>query len=189
MPSVGERIRTMCEELGPTFVKLGQILSTRTDIVTENVAQQLQKLQDSVQPFSYEEARSVIESELGDSIERLFERFDPVPVASASVSQVYRAKMFSGPDIAVKVQRPHIRENIETDLGILEKLARLVDKYSKYGQLYDFSGMVAEFRRVMEQEIDFTKEGENTDLFRESIAKQRNIRVPKIHWVYRRKRF
>ena len=188
MPSVGERIRTMCEELGPTFVKLGQILSTRTDIVTENVAQQLQKLQDSVQPFSYEEARSVIESELGDSIERLFERFDPVPVASASVSQVYRAKMFSGPDIAVKVQRPHIRENIETDLGILEKLARLVDKYSKYGQLYDFSGMVAEFRRVMEQEIDFTKEGENTDLFRESIAKQRNIRVPKIHWVYTTKK-
>ncbi len=184
MPSVGERIRRMCEELGPTFVKLGQILSTRTDIVTENVAKQLQKLQDSVAPFSYEEARDVIETELGDTIGHLFAEFDATPVASASVSQVYRAKLFSGPEVAVKVQRPHIRENIETDLGILERLARLVDKYSKYGQLYDFSGMVAEFRRVMEQEIDFTKEGENTDFFRESVHDQRHIRVPKIRWVY-----
>ena len=108
MPSVGERIRRMCEELGPTFVKLGQILSTRTDIVTENVAKQLQKLQDSVAPFSYEEARDVIETELGDTIGHLFAEFDATPVASASVSQVYRAKLFSGPEVAVKVQRPHI---------------------------------------------------------------------------------
>jgi ubiquinone biosynthesis protein len=174
----------MCEELGPTFVKLGQILSTRTDIVTENVAKQLQKLQDSVAPFSFEEAKQVIESELGDSIDHLFARFDRTPVASASVSQVYRARLFSGPEVAVKVQRPHIRESIETDLAILERLARFVDQHSKYGQLYDFTGMVAEFRRVMQQEIDFTKEGENTDFFRKSLANQPDIRVPKIRWVY-----
>lgn len=184
MPSVGERVRKMCEELGPTFVKLGQILSTRTDIVTENVAKQLQKLQDSVAPFSLEEACAVIETELGDSVDKLFAEFCPTPIASASMSQVYRARLWSGPEVAVKVQRPRIRESIETDLDILEKLARLVDKYSKYGQLYDFSGMVAEFRRVMEQEIDFTKEGENTDFFRKSVATQNNIRVPKIRWVY-----
>ncbi|KKI50337.1 ABC1 kinase family protein [Christensenella hongkongensis] len=184
LPSVGERIRKMCEELGPTFVKLGQILSTRTDIVTENVAKQLQKLQDSVAPFSYEEALGVIETELGDTVDKLFAQFDPVPLASASVSQVYRAKLYSGADVVVKVQRPNIRESIDVDLGILEKLARLVDKYSKYGQLYDFSGMVAEFRRVMEQETDFTKEGENTDYFRESVANQKDIRVPRIKWVY-----
>ena len=184
LPSVGERVRKMCEELGPTFVKLGQILSTRTDIVTETVAKQLQKLQDSVAPFSFEEAREVIESELGDSVDKLFAEFCPTPIASASMAQVYRARMWSGPEVAVKVQRPHIRENIETDLGILERLARLVDRYSKYGQLYDFSGMVSEFRRVMEQEIDFTKEGENTDFFRESVATQRNIRVPEIRWIY-----
>lgn len=181
---MGERVRKMCEELGPTFVKLGQILSTRTDIVTENVAKQLQKLQDSVAPFSTEEACVVIEKELGDSVDKLFAEFCPTPVASASMSQVYRARLWSGAEVAVKVQRPHIRERIETDLDILEKLARLVDKYSKYGQLYDFSGMVAEFRRVMEQELDFTKEGENTDFFRESVAPQPNIRVPKIRWVY-----
>ncbi len=184
LPSVGERVRTMCEELGPTFVKLGQILSTRTDIVTENVAKQLQKLQDSVAPFSLEEATAVIEAELGDKVDKLFAEFCPTPIASASMSQVYRARLWSGAEVAVKVQRPNIRESIETDLDILEKLARLVDKYSKYGQLYDFSGMVAEFRRVMEQEIDFTKEGENTDFFRESVAAQRSIRVPKIRWVY-----
>ena len=174
----------MCEELGPTFVKLGQILSTRTDIVTENVAKQLQKLQDSVAPFSFADAKAVIETELGDSIENLFAEFNATPVASASMSQVYAARLLSGPKVAVKVQRPGIRQSIETDLDILEKLAKLVDKYSKYGQLYDFTGMVAEFRRVMQQEIDFTKEGENTDFFRESVASQPNICVPKIKWVY-----
>ncbi|MEG2361585.1 MAG: AarF/ABC1/UbiB kinase family protein [Christensenella sp.] len=184
MPSVGERIRAMCEELGPTFVKLGQILSTRTDIVTPNVAKQLQQLQDSVTPFSYAEAKAVIEAELGDTVEKLFADFDTTPVASASMSQVYRARLFSGAEVAVKVQRPHIRENIQIDLGILERLAHLVDNYSKYGQLYDFSGMVSEFRRVMEQEIDFTKEGENTDFFRESVSSDHNVRVPKIRWVY-----
>ena len=184
LPSVGERIRTMCEELGPTFVKLGQILSTRTDIVTENVAKQLQKLQDSVAPFSFASAKEVIETELGDTIENLFAEFDSTPIASASMSQVYAARLFSGPKVAVKVQRPNIRASIETDLDILEKLARLVDKYSKYGQLYDFTGMVTEFRRVMQQEIDFTQEGENTDFFRKSLASQTNIRVPKIKWVY-----
>ena len=174
----------MCEELGPTFVKLGQILSTRTDIVTENVAKQLQKLQDSVAPFSFASAKEVIETELGDTIENLFAEFDSTPIASASMSQVYAARLFSGPKVAVKVQRPNIRASIETDLDILEKLARLVDKYSKYGQLYDFTGMVTEFRRVMQQEIDFTQEGENTDFFRKSLASQTNIRVPKIKWVY-----
>ncbi|MEA4853276.1 MAG: AarF/ABC1/UbiB kinase family protein [Christensenella sp.] len=184
MPSVGERIRITCEQLGPTFVKLGQILSTRTDIVTENVAKQLQKLQDSVTPFSFVEAREVIETELGDTIENLFAEFDDTPIASASVSQVYRARLWSGPLVAVKVQRPNIRASIETDLNILEKLAKFVDKYSKYGQMYDFTGMVAEFRRAMQQEIDFTKEGENTDFFRESVKNQSHIRVPKIKWVY-----
>ncbi|MEG2882708.1 MAG: AarF/UbiB family protein, partial [Christensenella sp.] len=106
MPSVGERIRAMCEELGPTFVKLGQILSTRTDIVTPNVAKQLQQLQDSVTPFSYAEAKTVIEAELGDTVEKLFADFDTTPVASASMSQVYRARLFSGAEVAVKVQRP-----------------------------------------------------------------------------------
>lgn len=184
MVSVGERIRKSCEELGPTFVKLGQILSTRTDIVTENVANQLKKLQDSVTPFSFEQAKKLIEDELDDSIENLFAEFNDVPIASASISQVYRAKLLSGAQVAVKVQRPNIAQSIETDLGILEQLAKIVDRYSKYGKLYDFSGMVKEFRRVMENEIDFTKEGENTDNFRAHLADHPNVRTPKIKWVY-----
>jgi len=182
--SVAERIRMSFEELGPTFVKLGQILSTRTDIIPEPVAEELQKLQDNVPPFSFDEARALVESELQDKIENLFSEFGEVPVASASVSQVYHATMHSGRKVAVKVQRPGVLEVIETDMGILLKLARYVDKHTKYGKLYDFEAMVLQLRKVMGQEMDFLHEGENIDRFREDLTDHANISVPKVHWIY-----
>ena len=125
MPSVGERIRRMCEELGPYLCKARADSFHAHGYRHGKRGKAAAKLQDSVAPFSYEEARDVIETELGDTIGHLFAEFDATPVASASVSQVYRAKLFSGPEVAVKVQRPHIRENIETDLGIWKGLRDL----------------------------------------------------------------
>lgn len=182
--TVAERVRLACEELGPTFVKLGQILSTRTDIIPEPVADELQKLQDNVPPFSFEEARALIEEELQGGIDELFASFNPEPVASASVSQVYHAKMHSGYSVAVKVQRPGVLDVIETDMAILLKLARYVDKHTKYGKMYDFEGTVVQLRQIMEQEMDFVHEGDNIDRFRMNLSDHVNITVPRVHWVY-----
>ncbi|HBU12311.1 MAG TPA: 2-octaprenylphenol hydroxylase [Clostridiales bacterium] len=183
-PSIPERIRLSCEQLGPTFVKLGQILSTRTDIIPESVAQELQKLQDHVSPFSFDQARVLIESELQDTIENIFLEFDCEPAASASVSQVYSARLHSGEHVAVKVQRPDVLPLIETDLGILTRLARFMDKHTKYGRLYDFEGMVNELKRVMKQEMDFIHEGTNIDRFRENMKRQEGVSVPRVRWIY-----
>ncbi|MGI6153504.1 MAG: ABC1 kinase family protein [Christensenellaceae bacterium] len=182
--TIAVSIRKSCEELGPTFVKLGQIMGTRTDLVPAAIAEELKKLQDAVAPFSFIEAKKVIENELSGSIEEIFTDFDEVPVASASISQVYNAFLHSGDRVAVKVQRPHIQESIETDLGVLDQIAGYIDKHSKYGTLYDFPGMVSELRRVMYQEIDFVREGENIDRFREDVLAGTNTTAPKVKWVY-----
>ncbi len=183
-PTIAERVRRACEQLGPTFVKLGQIMSTRTDIIPPEISEELRKLQDNVPAFSFVQARQVIESELGGAIETVFADFDPKPVAAASMSQVYVAHLVSGAKVAVKVQRPDILDVIETDLGILQKLARFVDKHTKYGKLYDFESMVLQLRAVMEQEIDFMHEGGNIDRFRKNLADQPHVTVPKVKWIY-----
>ena len=147
--SVGERIRKTCEELGPTFVKFGQILSTRTDIITKNVAFELAKLQDSVPPFSFDCAREVVETEFKDKLENIYKNFCTTPIAAASMSQVYMAELNSGVQVAVKVQRPEIRRIVDIDISILRSIARFVDKHTKLGEMYDFSGMVEEFANVL----------------------------------------
>lgn len=182
--SVGERIRKTCEELGPTFIKFGQILSTRTDIITENVARELAKLQDSVPPFPFEQARRVIESEFSDKLENIFGHFYRSPIASASMSQVYLAEIKSGMRVAVKVQRPDIQRTVDIDIGILKSIARFVDKYTKYGELYDFSGMVEEFANVLYRELDFTIEAENMDRFRANRGLRDNVTAPEVKWIY-----
>lgn len=182
--SIGERIRKTCEELGPTFVKFGQILSTRTDIITQNVANQLARLQDNVAPFPFECAREVIEGEFGDKLENIFKSFSETPIASASMSQVYQAVMHSGTCVAVKVQRPDIRRVVDIDIGILKRIAKFVDKYTKYGEMYDFYGMVEEFANVLASELDFTIEAENCDRFRGTRRREGGVTAPEIKWVY-----
>ncbi len=182
--SVGERIRKTCEELGPTFIKFGQILSTRTDIITEDVAQELSKLQDAVPPFPYEQAKALVEEELRAKIEDVFESFCEEPIASASMSQVYTARLRSGMQVAVKVQRPDIHSIVDIDVHILKRIASFIDKYTKYGEMYDFPGMVEEFARVLEDELDFTIEAENNDRFRENRAEDPKVTAPRIKWVY-----
>ncbi|RLE31875.1 hypothetical protein DRJ58_06050, partial [Candidatus Acetothermia bacterium] len=135
--SRGERLRLALEELGPTFVKLGQILSLRPDLVPPDIAGELRKLQDEAPPFPFSEVKAQIESELGQPLATLFQEFEEKPLAAASLAQVHRARTREGELVAVKVQRPGIREVIEADLDILFELARLAERYLPGGELYD----------------------------------------------------
>lgn len=183
-PSIGDRLVSAFEELGPAFVKIGQILSTRSDLIPPDIAADLAKLQDHVSEFSFEDARAEIEEQLQDSIENCFEEFNPKPIGCASISQVYSAYLHSGRHVAVKVQRPHITQSVKLDMEVLTRLATFVDKHTKYGALYNFAGMVAELKTAMEKEIDFTIEAENVDRFREEVSSRANITAPKIVWIY-----
>jgi ubiquinone biosynthesis protein len=186
--SAGKRLKLALEELGPAFVKLGQILSIRQDILPADITEELKKLQDSVQPFPYSGVKELIEAEFEDNLENIYKEFDEQPVASASISQVHRARLVSGKQVAVKVQRPDIENIIHLDLDILKYLAHFVDHRTKYGELYDFSGMVAEFEKTIQNELDFTKEGENADTFLRNFSQDEGVAVPKIRWIYTTKR-
>ncbi len=182
--SIGERLRISLEELGPTFVKVGQILSTRADIVPHDIVEELKKLQSSVQPFSFNEVRALIENEFEDVLENVFVEFSETPVASASISQVHHAVLKTGEKVAVKVQRPGIERIINHDLNILKDLAYFVDNHTRFGKIYDFTSMVGDFERTLKNELDFTKEAENADTFRENFIKDKNIKVPEVKWNY-----
>ncbi len=182
--STGERLRMCLEELGPTFIKIGQILSTRQDILPVDIVEELKKLQDSVPPISFSEVRTVIENEFEDTLENIYQEFEEKPVAAASISQVHRARLNSGKLVAVKVQRPGIEKNINLDLAILKDLAGFIDNHTKYGKLYDCSGMVQEFENIIKNELDFTKEGENAETFKKNFTHDEGIRVPNIKWIY-----
>ncbi|MDF2986560.1 MAG: 2-octaprenylphenol hydroxylase [Eubacterium sp.] len=182
--STGIRLRLSLEELGPAFIKLGQILSTRSDMFPSDVIDELKKLQDSVPPFSFPEVRAVIENELEDKLENIYKEFDEKPVAAASISQVHRARLNSGKTVAVKVQRPGIETIINLDLNILKDLAYFIDHHTKYRKTYDCSGMVNEFENTIRNELDFTKEAENADTFKKNFSQDKGITVPEVKWLY-----
>ncbi len=185
--SAGKHLRMALEELGPTFVKLGQILSIRQDILPDGVVKELKKLQDSVPPFPFPEVRALIESEFQDRLEHIYQEFDPDPIAAASVSQVHRARLFSGMQVAVKVQRPEIEDTIDLDLDIMKSMAHLID-HTRYGKLYDFNGMVEDFESAIKAELNFMEEGENADTFLHHFRRDEGITVPKVKWIYTTKR-
>jgi ubiquinone biosynthesis protein len=186
--SAGARLRLSFEELGPTFIKLGQILSTRSDILPRSVITELEKLQDSVPPFPFDDVQYLIESEFGEKIENVFREFSATPVAAASIAQVHTARLYSGKNVVVKVQRPDIEKNIFLDLKLLKKLARFIDKKTKYGRLYDFTKMVQDFEDTLKNELDFRTEGENAEEFRKNLSSDKGIKVPDIYWVHTTKR-
>ena len=176
------RLRLALEELGPTFIKMGQMLSTRADIVPPDIFKELQKLQDQVPPVPANEIIEEIESELGSSMEAIFSDFDETPTASASIGQVHKAQLQTGEKVAVKVQRPRIRRTIEEDIDILRTLARLAERHIPEAGMYDPVGLVNRFARYIRQELDYTLEGRNMDRFARNFADDETVYIPKVYW-------
>ncbi|RLG14563.1 MAG: AarF/ABC1/UbiB kinase family protein [Candidatus Nanohalarchaeota archaeon] len=181
--STPEKIRKMFEELGVSFVKLGQMMSTRADLVGEKIAKELEKLQDDVAPFGFAIAEKQIESELKKPISKLFKSFDKTPIASASIGQVYGAVLKNKKKVIVKVQRPKIKEEIESDLRLIYYLTSIVQKhtFSKYG---DLKTLVEEFDRYIHKELNYIVEGKNADIFRYNFLNDKDIFVPEIIWTH-----
>jgi len=184
----GQHLREVLEELGPTFVKFGQLLSTRPDIVPPDIIAELRPLQDDVRPFPFEQAERVIEEELGNSIERLFVDFDPMPVAAASIGQVHRATLPNGRPVAVKVQRPDAARQIEADLVLLYQAAKLVKERVQALAFVDARALVDEFARQIRQELDYRLEGRNAQTFHRNFAGDPHVHVPRVYWTYTRTR-
>lgn len=186
--SRGERLRLALEELGPTFIKMGQILSTRPDILPKDVIKELEKLQDKVPAFSFDEVKSVIQNEFGESLEEAYAEFEPTPLAAASIAQVHKALLWSGKTVVVKVQRPGIEKIIAQDMRILEDIAKFVDNHTKYGKLYNFTKMVEDFKKRLEEELDFRIEGENAEKFKKNFLKDKKVKIPSIIWTHTTRR-
>ena len=184
----GLHLRESLEELGPTFVKFGQLLSTRPDIVPPDIVQELRKLQDDVRAFPYEQSERVIEEELGNSIERLFIEFEPTPVAAASIGQVHRATLPNGKPAAVKVQRPDASRQVEADLVLLYQAAKLVKERVHALDFIDARQLIDEFARQIRQELDYRLEARNAQAFHRNFAGDPHVLVPKVHWTYTRAR-
>ncbi|SNQ60515.1 ABC1 kinase family protein [Candidatus Methanoperedens nitratireducens] len=182
--SEAERLRLALEELGTTFIKFGQILSTRYDIVPEEFINEMVKLQDRVPPFDYSEVKRVIENEFRRSIEEIFLSFDPEPIAAASIGQVHRARLPGGEEAAVKVMRPGIERMIEIDLSILMSLAKFAEKHVKESRSYNVVGFVEEFSRIIRLEIDYIHEARNADNFYLNFEGSTTVRIPRIYWKY-----
>ena len=180
----GQHLRDVLDELGPTFVKFGQLLSTRPDVVPPDIVIELRALQDDVRPFSFEDVRRVVEAELGNTLERLFTEFDPVPVAAASIGQVHAATLPNGRRVAVKVQRPGAARQIESDIVLLHQAARLARERIRALDFIDARQLVDEFARSIRKELDFRLEGRNAQLFHRDFADAEHVRVPKVYWSY-----
>lgn len=186
--TTGERVRLFLEELGPTFVKMGQFASTRSDLLPEHITKELAKLQDQVPSYTTEEAKAVIEQELEAPADQVFSEFHETPLGSASIGQVHYAVLHSGESVAVKVQRPNIEDRIKTDLEILEQLAVLAELRLEWADRYQVKGIVEEFAKALLAELDYTIEGRNGDKIAKQFAKDPHIRVPDVHWDYTTKK-
>jgi ubiquinone biosynthesis protein len=184
----GQHLRDVLDELGPTFVKFGQLLSTRPDVVPPDIVVELRALQDDVRPFPFEQAERVIEEELGNTLERLFLDFEPAPVAAASIGQVHRATLPNGRRVAVKVQRPGAPRQIEADLGLLYQAARLARERIRVLDFVDTRQLVDEFARSIRKELDYRQEARNAQNFHRHFAGHPHVHVPKVYWQYTRPR-
>jgi ubiquinone biosynthesis protein len=176
------RMRLAMEELGPTFVKLGQLLSTRPDIVPKEYIEEFRKLQDMVPSFPFEEVKAQIQRGLGHSAEELFAEISPIAIAAASIAQVHRGLLKSGEAVVVKIRRPGIDKVVETDLDILSGLAYLIERHIPASEIYDPSGIVKEFRRTIYREMDFAREGHTIDRFAANFVGDPAVHVPKVYW-------
>ena len=190
-PDVRARARAFAaalKKMGPTYVKFGQLLSTRPDVVPPDIVFELRSLQDDVRPFPLEEAERVIEEDLGLTVTQLFREFDPHPVAAASIGQVYRAVLPNGKRVVVKVQRPDAPRQIEADLELMYQAARLARDRIKALAFIDTVSLVDEFARTIRQELDYRAEARTAEQFHRNFAGHPHVRIPRVFWQYSRSR-
>lgn len=180
--SNAEKLRMAFEELGPTFIKFGQILSTRPDFLPPDYIHELEKLQDAVAPVEFEKIQEVIEKELQKPIPKVFKEFDEIPVASASLSQVHRAVLHNGKVVAVKIQKPDIQYTIELDISILETFANIIENRFPEGPIYHPTATVEELKKTIRKELDFLNEAYNFERFRTNFKEVDYIKIPEVHW-------
>jgi ubiquinone biosynthesis protein len=184
----GQHLREMLDELGPTFVKFGQLLSTRPDVLPPDIIAELRGLQDDVRPFPLADVEKVVEEDLGLSVDQLFLEFDERPVAAASIGQVHRATLPNGRRVAVKVQRPGAPRQIEADLALLYQAAGIAKQRVRALDFIDARQLVDEFARSIRQELDYRLEARNADTFHHHFAGSPHVRVPRVYWSYTRSR-
>lgn len=178
------RIRLSFEELGATFIKLGQLLSTRPDLVGQDLAYELTKLQDDAPPIPFETVKEIIESELDDDMENLFAEFEEKPIGSASIGQVHKAKFHNGTEVAVKVQKPGVEELIDTDLDIMHFFAGRVNQFVRRSRVYNFPAIISEFERSIKMEINYKYESSNISHLKNDFKNDRTVYVPEVYNRY-----
>jgi ubiquinone biosynthesis protein len=182
--STAERMRRVLEELGPSFIKLGQIISTRPDLVPADIIEEFRRLQDDVQPTPFDQMRAVIEQQLGAATSELFTELDETPIASASIGQVYRAKLRTDQgdeEVVVKVQRPNIASTIERDIDLLYWFAHAIERSVPEASVYSPVKLVGEFDRAISAELDYTQEADNAERFRENFADLPTVMFPRVY--------
>jgi ubiquinone biosynthesis protein len=178
VPAEAAALADDLERLGPTYIKLGQLLSTRSDFLPPAYMEALQRLQDKIEPFSFAEVEEIVTSELGVRLSKAFTEFDPKPIAAASLGQVHRAVLRNGRCVAVKVQRPNIREQIASDIEALEDIAEFIDKHTEAGERVQFAAMLEEFRRSMIRELDYLQEAQHLAILRRNLQQFDLLVVP-----------
>jgi ubiquinone biosynthesis protein len=186
--SMPERFRHTLEDLGPTYVKLGQLLSGRGDILPAAYVEELAKLLDSAPPFPYEDVVAIIEAELGKPPTLIFDLFDPTPIAAASIGQVHRAILPSGDHVVVKVQRPHIERIVQSDLDLLMRQAHFLERRSEAARNYNLVENVEELGYALQKELDYTAEAQNISRFYQTYNEDPNLRIPRVYWEYTTRR-
>ncbi len=182
--TLSERVRAAIEELGPTFIKLGQVLSVRPDLVPPEFLVELARLQDRVPPAPWPAVRAVLEDAYGMPLERVFASFNPDPIAAASLGQVHEATLHDGTEVVVKVQRPGVRHIIEEDLDILRDLAAIAQERTALGEIYNLVDIVEEFAFTLRNELNYVQEGRNADRLRQNMASLEVVYIPRVFWEY-----
>ncbi|HUR22443.1 MAG TPA: AarF/UbiB family protein, partial [Acidimicrobiales bacterium] len=178
VPAKAEELTDDLEKMGPTYIKLAQLMSTRADLIPPPYAKALSRLQDSVEPFSFEEVERIVTEELGVRLSRAFQSFDATPLASASLGQVHRAVLRDGRQVAVKIQRPGIKERIAEDMEALAELAEFADKHSEAGRKYGFGDLLEQFRRSLNGELDYRREAANLTRLAGIVSKYDRLVIP-----------
>ena len=183
-PGYGVRIRRTLEDLGPIYIKFGQVLSTRRDLLPDEIAEELIKLQDNVPPFPNEQSLRIIEQALGDQVGHIFARFDETPMASASIAQVHAARLHSGEEVIVKVVRPGIEKQIRRDIDLMYTLARMAQRYSRDARRLRLVEVVEEYEKTIFDELDLTREAANASQLRRNFLHSEMLYIPEVHWDY-----